>query len=66
MTDTVTHLTLLATVTQSLLKENQELRQTTEDLKKENQNCENRMSSSKTNRKLQRKKLKFSEKKHTK
>ncbi|CAI8037811.1 TNF receptor-associated factor 4, partial [Geodia barretti] len=37
MTDTVTHLTLLATVTQSLLKENQELRQTTEDLKKENQ-----------------------------
>ena len=27
MTDTVTHLTLLATVTQSLLKENQELRQ---------------------------------------
>ena len=35
MTDTITHLTLLATVTQSLLKENQELRQTTEDLKKE-------------------------------
>ena len=34
MADTVTHLTLLATVTQSLLKENQELRQTTEDLKK--------------------------------
>ncbi|CAI8050571.1 TNF receptor-associated factor 4, partial [Geodia barretti] len=37
MTDTVTHLTLLATVTQSLLKENQKLRQTTEVLKKENQ-----------------------------
>ncbi|CAI8054623.1 hypothetical protein GBAR_LOCUS29796, partial [Geodia barretti] len=36
MTDTVTHLTLLATVTQSLLKENQELRQTTEDLKTDN------------------------------
>ena len=37
MTDTVTHLALLATVMQSLLKENQEVRQTTEDLKKENQ-----------------------------
>ncbi|CAI8000660.1 TNF receptor-associated factor 4, partial [Geodia barretti] len=37
MTDTVTHLTLLATVTQSLLKENQGVRQTTEDLLKENQ-----------------------------
>ena len=37
MTDTVTHLTLLATVTQSLFRENQEVRQTTEDLKKENQ-----------------------------
>ena len=36
MTDTVTHLTLLATVTQSLFRENQELRQTTEDLKTEN------------------------------
>ena len=36
MRDTVTHLTLLATVTQTLLKENQELRHNMEDLKKEN------------------------------
>ena len=36
MSDTFTHLTLLATVTQTLLKENHELRQITEDLKKEN------------------------------
>ena len=36
MSDTVTHLTLLATVTQSLLQENLELRQITEDLQREN------------------------------
>ena len=37
MSDTVTHLTLLATVTQNLLKENHELRQITEEKEKENQ-----------------------------
>ena len=37
MKDTVTHLTLLATVTQRLLNKTQELQQNTEDLKKENQ-----------------------------
>ena len=37
MRDTVTHLTLLATVTQTLLKENQKLRQNMDHLKKENQ-----------------------------
>ena len=37
MKDAVTHLTLLATVTQRLLNKTQELQQNTEDLKKENQ-----------------------------
>ena len=37
MRDTVTYLTLLANVAQTLLKENQELRQNMEDLDKENQ-----------------------------
>ena len=36
MKDTVTHLILLATVTQRLLNKTQELQQNTEDLKKEN------------------------------
>jgi hypothetical protein len=50
MTDTVTHLTLLATVTQSLFRENQELRQTVEKrdsivdkLMKENQRLGQKM-----------------------
>ena len=36
MIDTVSHLTLLATVTQTLLKENEELQKSTQDLKREN------------------------------
>ena len=45
MKDTVTHMTLLATVTQKLLLENQELRGNIEKLKKDNRQLQAQMSS---------------------